>query len=70
LTGPPPPHGIYEKVIKMLLLCKNSLRNVKKIANEINNLHEPRKANKIIDLEVYNPISAGYNGSCQMEIYL
>ena len=40
------------------------------MANEINNLHAPRKANKIIDLEVYNPVSAGYNGSCQMEIYL
>jgi hypothetical protein len=40
------------------------------MANKINNLHAPRKSNEIIDLEVYYPISAGYNGSCQMEIYL
>ena len=40
------------------------------MANKINNLQPPKKSNQIIDLEVYNPISAGYNGSCQMEIYL
>ena len=40
------------------------------MANEINNLHASKKSNEIIDLEMYNPISAGYNGSCQMEIYL
>jgi len=40
------------------------------MANEINNLHAPKKSNEINNLEMYNPISAGYNDSCQMEIYL
>jgi hypothetical protein len=40
------------------------------MSNEINNLRAPKKSNQIIDLEMYNPVSAGYNGSCQMEIYL